>query len=533
MMQRIIFVVALLVAQQLTACLQSPIVECSNGKFCPSPNRCIEVSLQSTICATPNAIADCADQAVGATCVDNQGFCTTTLDGLVCIASVCGDGLRTGNEVCDDGNLSSGDGCSRDCGSNETCGNGRVDGIADEQCDDGIIGLSGDRCSSECKQELDTWRNLTPVPDVPPGSRIEVSTAFDSRRGVLVFYGGRIVTNNDTWEWNGSSWRQRCISPSCQSTPAPTDVAMAYDPIRSKIMVVSNNEAWDFDGDSWQRTSQNIQPSVDFVQRRSMQFDPARGAMFLFGGVGVVSVADVWKFEANQWRLQPVKLPVALTKPVVAFDAGRQRVVLFGGETRLQFSQLIPNLNTYEFDGTTFTQIASNLPFDPNEATAAFDPISNRVIALDARFDTWELAPDPTKPRGAVWRQRTPVVSPNNIILPSMQYDTIHHNLLVVGTAARKIELWNYGFVSASSPPDDCIAGTDSDHDGLIACGDGTDPTNVTHGADPDCFSRCFPECPLPLAGTSALCDPTKPRCGDNVCNPFFEDATLCPKDCN
>src|ERR1700689_5033658 len=41
--------------------------------------------------------------------------------------AVCGDGIIEGNEVCDDGNTVSGDGCSADCLSDETCGNGIVD----------------------------------------------------------------------------------------------------------------------------------------------------------------------------------------------------------------------------------------------------------------------------------------------------------------------------------------------------------------------------------------------------------------------
>src|ERR1043165_6305836 len=36
----------------------------------------------------------------------------------------CGNGILDPNEVCDDGNLISGDGCSADCMSTEACGNG-------------------------------------------------------------------------------------------------------------------------------------------------------------------------------------------------------------------------------------------------------------------------------------------------------------------------------------------------------------------------------------------------------------------------
>ena len=75
----------------------------------------------------------------------------------------CGDGILQPGEPCDDGNQTSGDGCSSTCrvepgwsctGSpsvcTPTCGNGVVD--AGEECDDGGT-VSGDGCSSACTVE--------------------------------------------------------------------------------------------------------------------------------------------------------------------------------------------------------------------------------------------------------------------------------------------------------------------------------------------------------------------------------------------
>ena len=81
---------------------------------------------------------------------------------------VCGDGLVLGSEVweegyCDDGNLESGDGCSRGCqvecgytcgASRDTCETVCGDGLraGSEACDDGNS-LDGDGCSSTCEVE--------------------------------------------------------------------------------------------------------------------------------------------------------------------------------------------------------------------------------------------------------------------------------------------------------------------------------------------------------------------------------------------
>ncbi len=82
----------------------------------------------------------------------------------------CGDGVRDPDEQCDDGNLTSGDGCSRTC-QNEpectdvtcapSCGDGLLTG--DETCDDGNA-VSGDGCSATCATEPG---HSCPVPGRP------------------------------------------------------------------------------------------------------------------------------------------------------------------------------------------------------------------------------------------------------------------------------------------------------------------------------------------------------------------------------
>ncbi len=63
--------------------------------------------------------------------------------------AICGDGVVHVDETCDDWNESGGDGCSADCLSDETCGNGFLDTALGEACDDGDLG-AGDGCSANC-----------------------------------------------------------------------------------------------------------------------------------------------------------------------------------------------------------------------------------------------------------------------------------------------------------------------------------------------------------------------------------------------
>jgi cysteine-rich repeat protein len=61
----------------------------------------------------------------------------------------CGDGDTESDEVCDDGNNISGDGCRADCRGLEVCGDGLADTLSGEACDDATQ-AEGDVCADDC-----------------------------------------------------------------------------------------------------------------------------------------------------------------------------------------------------------------------------------------------------------------------------------------------------------------------------------------------------------------------------------------------
>ncbi|MDI1475213.1 DUF4215 domain-containing protein [Polyangium sp. y55x31] len=103
-----------------------------------------------------------AGDGCSATCVVEQGYQCTGAPS-VCVTS-CGDGVINGADVCDDGNKTAGDGCSATCtiesgysclGSPSYCaligcGNGIIDGT--DVCDDHNK-TAGDGCSATCTVE--------------------------------------------------------------------------------------------------------------------------------------------------------------------------------------------------------------------------------------------------------------------------------------------------------------------------------------------------------------------------------------------
>ena len=148
-MRSVRFVVALLAPLVAAGCFEPSSVQCPGGLVCPAGTTC---AAKQSVCIKTLCGNGVIDSAAGEVCDDGN-----IVDGDGCSAScksneTCGNGVTdsAAGEVCDDGNTTSGDGCSADCKSDETCGNGIVDSARGEVCDDGN-NESGDGCSADCK----------------------------------------------------------------------------------------------------------------------------------------------------------------------------------------------------------------------------------------------------------------------------------------------------------------------------------------------------------------------------------------------
>jgi fibro-slime domain-containing protein len=129
-----------------------------------------------------------ADDGCSATCTVELGW-ECKVQGKSCARSVvCGDGQIGPGEVCDDMNVTAGDGCSVDCRSIETnflcptpgmscistmiCGDGNV--VGSEQCDDDNT-VDGDGCAANCQIVEDGW-------SCQPGGRCLPTECGDGKR---------------------------------------------------------------------------------------------------------------------------------------------------------------------------------------------------------------------------------------------------------------------------------------------------------------------------------------------------------------
>ena len=131
-------------------------------------------------------------------------------------APECGDGTVDTAELCDDGNTTDGDGCSADCASDETCGNGTVDGVTGETCDDGNT-TAADGCSAVCQSEV--CGNSTIDPDevcddgnTTDGDGCSATCLSDETcsNGVVDAVTGEVCDDSNTTDGDGCS--ANCLS---------------------------------------------------------------------------------------------------------------------------------------------------------------------------------------------------------------------------------------------------------------------------------------------------------------------------------
>lgn len=152
-------------------------------------------------------IALCPD---GTRCPDGSA-CSEGVGQYVCVLQGgCGDGETNSGEVCDDGNVLNGDGCSADCQTVETCGNGVIDRDNGEVCDDGNT-MSGDQCSADCRSDERCGNGIKDVGEVCDS---EENCAVDCLRyitcGNSYLDPGEVCDDGDTIDGDGCS--ANCLS---------------------------------------------------------------------------------------------------------------------------------------------------------------------------------------------------------------------------------------------------------------------------------------------------------------------------------
>jgi hypothetical protein len=209
----------------------------------------------------------------------------------------------------------------------------------------------------------DTWawdgQTWSPVPTAhTPPPRMDASMAFDEARDRIVLFGGRTLDPSaplaDTWEFDGNDWIER-------STPTSPDPRFGhvttFDPLRQRTVLFggftngggSNAvDTWEFDGSDWREVLTATTPTTSVFP--ALGFHRGHGVAVLVGATGSFNPApQTWAFDGHDWQRGPLAPSGFAGRQghAIGYDEARDAMVLFGGAT-ITLGGAMPRQETWE-----------------------------------------------------------------------------------------------------------------------------------------------------------------------------------------
>ena len=291
------------------------------------------------------------------------------------------------------------------------------------------------------------WAPFAGVPALPPGCYF-ATLAYDAAVDKLVLVGGaktpNVSASPDVWEYTATpaSWSDR--SP---DFPPPRETTLAYDDAHAEVVGFSGNfaagigaplkDTWVFDGARWAIAKADA--GVPGRRFHATAYDSKRDRVIVFGGSVTGTPTDEtleWNGSTRTWSSY-----VGATKPPtremasMTFDAKRGVTILFGGD-----SAGTARGDTWEYDGSTWIEVAGVGPPAQRFPPLAYDPVHERTILVDANSTTWAYA-------DRAWtRLDVPPFVPHEI--PRLAYNPARRRVTLFASTLASVarsELWELG----------------------------------------------------------------------------------------
>jgi len=141
-------------------------------------------------------------------------------------------------------------------------------------------------------------------------------------------------------------------------------------------------DTWLFSNSKWKKITENG-PSP----RTFPCMDEADNYILFFGGNAVLFgsdknpvhyLDDTWIFRDGNWKKVETKLyPTARAEAAMGYDPLRKKIVLFGG--RMAGEKWVAG-DTWEFDGSKWTQMEKQGPTSRSGATLTYDPLLKHLV---------------------------------------------------------------------------------------------------------------------------------------------------------
>ncbi len=227
----------------------------------------------------------------------------------------------------------------------------------------------------------------TPVP-LGPISGIGITVADDPSAAQVVLFGGD-ENDNNTWVWSGGQWSH---AEPATNPPGRIDASSAYDPLTKQVLLFGGrhnpltggpplNDTWAWNGITWRELDPGTGGPTP-GDGSSMAWDDALREMVLVTAGSAPSGDQTWVWSGAHWilKIHGAVAPNVVDLPM-AFDPVTRSLIAEGCCYTPQ-SQLGALDTTWRWDGQRWQQLAGTA--EPLPGTAlALNPAISRLTLCD------------------------------------------------------------------------------------------------------------------------------------------------------
>lgn len=393
------------------------------------------------------------------------------------------------------------------------------------------------------------------APTASPAARYGTAMAYDSDRKVNVLYGGAsnlpsgtYTATADTWEYDGTTWTQRCGAPlAACALPAIGRHVMQYDTALKKTWLHgqwwqgSSLSSWvgQWNGTTWATVSNAYPAPTGTPNARAnagSAYDSTRGLVLEMGGVlGFGPVGDTWTWN-GAWAQAHAGGTCGAINPdcrygqMMAYHAATDQLLMFGGLD----STNNPNALTW-----VWSNASSNwnllMPGSSPSARAygglVYDSLRKRSVLFGGSSSGTYLD-DTYEWNGTTWTPITPLTKPSARTQFAMAFDSGRGRVVLFGgltgsdaTATLVNETWEYHSRGAA-----CTTAAECD---TGACVDGVCCESATCGTCQRCDGTSPGTCTAVISADDDTCKAPTATCdGLGVCKKLQGQACAAGTDC-
>ena len=281
-----------------------------------------------------------------------------------------------------------------------------------------------------------------------PSARTATRMVYDPKTTYTVLFGGQSAFDtgtakaynlNDTWFWVGDHWVQ--IYPATVPTGRSFHT-MTYDLAHSRVTMFGGkteaangiDETWVFDGTDWTQLHPATAPSPRIWAASA--YDTVRNRIVLYGGQltstdlkTTTNYYDTWEFDGTNWTQTGSNGPQVVT-PLLAYDEARQQMILLGSDTTQK-----PHMYSYDSSKGTWTEMTpSTMPdcvVDSGLVYQAHDP---KVLVLyEGTCQTSGTLATTYEWDGSNWKKNDAISSVLRLTGEAIAYDPVRRTTLIFG----------------------------------------------------------------------------------------------------